>query len=360
MPFARPTLSELITRVRGDIRGRLGVDGPPLRRAMIDVLGAVVAGAVHTSYGLLDWLAKQPFGDTSDADMLKRQAAIEGISLVPATYSSGTATATGPIGTVGQVLSLGAKLKLDSATEYVTTANATFVSDGGTPPRAKATLAIKAVLAGAAANVDAGTALTFESPVAGVDATATVDADITNGVDEETIDSLRARYLLRRREPPEGGADQDYIAWALAVPGVTRAWVYPNENGLGTVVVRFVRDNDVGSIFPDAGEVTAVQTALTGERPITAAVTAVAPTDLAVNFTVHITPDTTDTRAAVNAELADLLKRVGAPGTTVLLSAIRTALGTAEGVTDYVLTVPSADVALSVGQLPTVGTVTFV
>jgi hypothetical protein len=43
--------------------------------------------------------------------------------------------------------------------------------------------------------------------------------------------------------------------------------VYPNELGLGTVVVRFVRDLDVGSIFPDAGEVAAVQAKLDAERP---------------------------------------------------------------------------------------------
>jgi hypothetical protein len=109
-----------------------------------------------------------------------------------------------------------------------------------------ATLPVAPVLAGAAANIPAGTSLSFESPIAGVAATATVaTGGIAGGVDEEGTEEVRDRFLLRLREPPEGGADQDYEAWALAVAGVTRAWVYPNELGLGTVVVRFVRDNEI-------------------------------------------------------------------------------------------------------------------
>jgi uncharacterized phage protein gp47/JayE len=165
------------------------------------------------------------------------------------------------------------------------------------------------------------------------------------------------------REPPEGGADQDYIAWARQVAGVTRAWVYRNELGRGTVVVRFVRDNDP-SIFPDAGEVAAVQAKLAAERPTTAEVTAVAPTSLAVAFTIHIVPDNADTRTAVTAELTDLLARRAEPGDgvargKVLLSEIRTAIGTAAGVTDYTTAVPAADVVPGLGQLATVGVITW-
>lgn len=327
---------------------------------MADVLGVVWAGGIHTLYGYLDWAVKQLFGDTADAAELKRKAAMYGITPVPAVFATGTATATG---TDGEVIPVDTILRLDAVTSYRVTTGQTIV--GGT-----ATLPIEAVLAGSTANIAAGVALTLESPIAGVDPTVTVAADITNGDNGEDLTtdagvaSLRNRYLLRLREPPEGGADQDYEAWALAVAGVTRAWVYPNENGLGTVVVRFVRDNDV-SIFPDAGEVAAVQAALEAERPTTAEVTAEAPTDLAVAFTVHLVPDTADTRTAVEAELADLFERVAEPGDgvsrgTILLSAIRTAVGTAEGVADYSVTVPAADVVPAVGELPTVGVVTFV
>jgi uncharacterized phage protein gp47/JayE len=353
VPFARPTVAELIARAKSDLRGRLEVGGSLLRRAMADVLGAVWGGTVHTLYGYLDWLAKQLFGDTAERESLLRMAALYGITPVPATYATGTATATG---TNGSVIPINTILKLDAATSYrVTTGQ---VIAGGV-----AALPITAVLAGSAANIPLGTSLTFESSIAGVYATATVAGDITNGVDEEGTEELRARYLLRLREPPEGGSDQDYIAWALAVPGVTRAWVYRNEIGRGTVVVRFVRDNDV-SIFPDAGEVAAVQAKFAAERPTTAEVTAMAPTALVVAFTIHLVPDTADTRTAVVAELTDLLARRAEPGDgvargKVLLSEIRTAIGTAAGVTDYTLTLPAADVVPGLGQLATVGVPTW-
>lgn len=356
MPFTRPTLADLVTRVKGDIRGRLEIGGSLLRRAMADVIGTVFAGAVHSLYGYLDWLAKQIFGDTAESPALLRKAAIYGMTPTAAAFATGNITATG---TDGTVIPVGTIFRLDSVTSYSVTTAQTIAS--GT-----ATLPVQAVLAGAAANVPAGTALTLESTVDFVSSAATVaTGGIAGGVDQESTESFRARFLLRLREPPEGGADQDYEAWALAAAAfVTRAWVYPNELGLGTVVVRFVEDNNQTSIFPGAGDVATVQTYINGQRPITAAVTAMAPTQLAVAFSIHLVPSTADTQAAVTAELTDLFKRSAAPGDgagrgTVLLSAIRTAIGIAAGVTDYSMTAPAADVVPGVGQLATLGTITW-
>ncbi len=354
MPFARPSLAELVDRIRGDLRGRLEIVGPLLRRAMVDVLGSVWAGGIHTLYGYLGWLSKQFFGSTAEREQLLVIAGMYGITPVPATFASGNVIATGSDGTSIPVDTI---LRLDAVTSYRVTTGQVIASG-------EALLPVVAVLAGSAANLPADATLTFESPIAGVNSTATVDVDgITGGFEEEGTEELRDRYLLRLREPPEGGADRDYEAWALAVAGVTRAWVYPHELGLGTVVVRFVMDNEI-NIFPNAGSVAAVQAALEEQRPITAEVTALAPTELEVDFTIEIVPDNADTRAAVEAELADLLRRVAEPGDgagrgTILLSAINTAIGTANGVTDYTLTVPSANVVPALGQLPTVGDVTW-
>ncbi len=355
MPLARPSLAELIDRVRSDLRGTLEIDGPLLRRAMVDVLGAAWAGSVHTLYGFLDWLSKQLHGHSAEREALLKKAAMYGITPTPATYASGNVIATG---TDGSAILADAVIRLDADTAY-------RVTTGQVIAAGTATLPITAILAGVAGNVPEDTTLTFESPIAGVDATATVDAGgITGGVDEEGTEELRDRYLLRLREPPEGGADQDYEAWALAVAGVTRAWVYPHELGLGTVVVRFVMDGEE-DIFPDAGAVAAVQAAEDAQRPVTAEVTAMAPTELAVDFTIALEPDNADTRAAVEAELEDLLRRVAQPGDgagrgTVLLSKIYTAIGIADGVEDFTLTVPAASVVPGVGELAVLGVVTWI
>ena len=66
--------------------------------------------------------------------------------------------------------------------------------------------------------------------------------EVTGGTDAETDDQLRARILHRIQNPPMGGAQADYVTWALAVPGVTRAWA-ASEQGIGTMTVRFLMDD---------------------------------------------------------------------------------------------------------------------
>lgn len=354
MPFARPTLPELITRARADLKSRLGLAGSILRRAMANVEAVVWGGLVHTLHGHIDWGTKQLFPKSADREFLLEQADVFGLSPTPATFASGTVTATG---TDTSVIPKDTILVRDDDVTYIVTAEATI--SGGT-----ASVSVEAELAGSDGNLAEGEVLTFESPIDGVDSDTTVEAPgISGGNDEETREAFEDRYLLHRREPPQGGADQDYEAWALAVAGVTRAWVFPNENGLGTVVVRFVRDEDA-SIFPDAAEVQSVQDALDEQRPITAEVTAAAPTQLDVDFTISVTPDTTAVRDAVKAELEDLLFREAEPGDgagrgTILHSHMLTAIGVAEGVDDFSLTSPSADVVPATGELAVMGAITW-
>jgi uncharacterized phage protein gp47/JayE len=355
VPFARPSLADLITRARADLGSRLSIAGALLRRKMADVLATVWAGAVHLLHGHLDWAARQLLPTTCDPDRVPIFASLVGLSLTPATFAIGDIVVTG---VDGSDIPEGTIYRLDANTTYV-------VNVGGIIASGTVTITVQAELAGAAGNLAAGVELTLESPITGVDGTATVDTDgIGDGFDEETLEHLRGRVVLRWQEPPSGGSDQDYEAWALAVAGVTRVWVYRNENGLGTVVVRFVIDGRP-DIFPSGGEVTAVQTALDAERPTTAEVTAAAPTALDVDFTIHLSPDTADLRTAVEAELTDLLRREAIPGDgaglgTIKLSHIRTALGVAVGEGDYTLTVPAADVVPTTGQLAVMGTVTWV
>lgn len=320
---------------------------------MADVLGAVWAGGVHMLHGHLDWVARQLFADTADRESLLSKAAMYGITPTPASFAAGDVTATG---TNGSVIPVDTILVLDGVTYRVTTEE--------TIAAGLATVAIEAVVAGSAGNVAEDVPLTFESPIAGVDAEVLVaTGGIAGGFDEETTEGTRDRYLLRLREPPTGGSDQDYEAWALAVAGVTRAWVFRHELGLGTVVVRFVLDEEL-DIFPDPAAVAAVQAALDAQRPTTAEVTAEAPTPLDVDFEIEVVPDVAAVRAAVEAELADLLFRDAEPGDglgrgTILLSRITTAIGVAEGVEDFTLVVPVADVVPAVGELAVLGTVTW-
>lgn len=361
MPFAVPSLGDLIARAREDFRARLDLQpgaSPTLRRSLALIASTVWAGVAHLFHGHLGWITEQLFSQTAEREFLVLRAAPYGLSPNPATFATGSATVTG---SNGSVIAINEVLKRADGTRYRVTAQQTVA--GGT-----ATLPLEALVAGAGGNAAGATVLTFETPIAGVNSTATVTgAGLINGVDEESTDAFRARFALHLQRPPEGGADHDYVAWALEVTGVTRVWVYRHENGLGTVVVRFVRDGDgAGSaILPSAGEVTAVQTKLDAERPVTAEVTAAAPSALTVNYTLTgLTPNNATTQAAVTASLAELHETYaeagdGAGRGTLLISKIRNAIGDADGVTDYVLSSPSANVVPALGQLPILGTVTF-
>jgi len=349
LSFARPTLSELIARAQADINARLPGADSRLRRSVLGTLATVHAGAIHGTYGYVDYLARQILPDSADAEYLARWASIFGLTRKAATAAAGSATATGTNGT--DVPAGTALVRADGA-RYLTTALATIAA--GT-----ATLAVEAEATGTGGAMIAGQLLTFVSPIGGVSATATVAVGgIDGGAEEESDALLRDRLLLRIREPVRGGAASDYRYWALQVPEVTRAWVYPAMSGLGTVGVAFVMDGRV-DIIPDAGDVADVQDHIDALRPVTADVTVFAPVADPLAFTIELVTDTVAIRAAVTAELRDLIAREAEPGGTLLISHIREAISIAAGETDHVLTVPSANVTAAAGDITTLGVITW-
>jgi len=349
MPFLRPTLADLVGRIMTDLTTRLGLSGAALRRSVIGVLARVVAGAVHLLHGHLDYLSKQLFPDTSEVEYLERQASLYGIARLPATFATGAVVATG---LPTSVIPEDTRLQRSDGVEYATQAEAIVDGTGSV------LVSVDAVEAGVGGNAEIDVVLTFVSPISGVTATAPVTVAISGGTDTESDDALRERLLTRMRQPPQGGSEADYITWAKEVAGVTRAWVYPSELGPGTVTVRFMRDGDLNPI-PDAGEVAAVQAHMDPLVPVTADLTVLAPIADTLNFTIEISPDTSATRAAVQAELTDLLTREAEPGSTILRSQIDVAVGTAAGVNDFSVTVPAADVTHVTGHIATFGSISW-
>lgn len=349
MPFNRPTLPQLIQRNIADIESRLPGRDARLRRSNLNVTARLLAGAAHGLYGALDYLSRQILPDTADAEYLDRWASIWGVTRRPAENAVGAVDLTG---VSGSIVPAGEVLVRSDGQEYTTDAEVSLALG-------VATVQITASAAGAAGNTDAGSSLSFVSPVAGVNTAAIVaTGDLVNGSDTESDDSLRQRLVARIQDAPHGGAEFDYVNWALEVPGVTRAWCYPQELGAGTVSVRFVRDDDAFPI-PDAPEIAAVQAYIDERRPVTAVVTVVAPIAVPLDFTIALTPDTLPAKTAVEAELVDLIRREAEPGGTLLLSHIREAISLAAGETNYVMTVPSADVVLTIGQISTFGAITW-
>ncbi|EKR7160526.1 TPA: baseplate J/gp47 family protein, partial [Escherichia coli] len=99
-------------------------------------------------------------------------------------------------------------------------------------------VSVEAESAGRAGNAPAGTKLTFITPQAGINQTATVTGTgITGGADVETVPELLSRLVFRVQNPPSGGTQYDFERWAREVPGVTRAWCRPEWPQAGSVGV---------------------------------------------------------------------------------------------------------------------------
>jgi uncharacterized phage protein gp47/JayE len=217
---------------------------------------------------------------------------------------------------------------------------------------------LEAVEAGPDSDLTPGTSLTLASGILGVNAAITVNAIGVAGVLEEDDASLLARLLDRIRTPPQGGARSDYRAWALAQPGVTRAWVFPGWMGAGTVGLAFVMDQRE-DIIPEPADIAAVQAALDVLRPVTAELVVFAPTPAPVDLVLRVAPNTLAVRNAITAELADFFTRDAEPGGTIYRSRLSETISLAAGEFSHALELPDADFTAAPGEIPALGMVTF-
>lgn len=349
MPFARPTLTELIDRVITDISSRVtGVGSAVLRRSLLGILGQSEAGAVHMLYGYIDWAARQTIIDTAEAEYLERWAAIWKVLRKTAGFSTGQITLSGSAGAVVADRTI---LQRQDGVQYIVLGAATFVG-------ATLNVSVKAVEAGSTGDAVVGSGVFLLSPIAGVQSTASAATALVGGLDVESDAQLLSRLLKRIRQPPHGGAESDYELWALEVPGVTRVWVYPLQMGAGTVTVLFVCDGDA-SIIPTAGKVAEVQAYIDARRPVTAEVFVAAPIADPLDMSVKLSPNTAAVRSAVIAEFDDLITRDARPGSTILISRLREAVSLAAGEADNIITAPTLDVPHANGHMATPGTITF-
>ena len=302
----------------------------------------------------IDYQSDQIFDDSADDENLVRRAAEMGVNRIGAARASGADAVDLPA-TDGTVIPAETIL-IKGDLSYRVTADVTASSG-------VAVLSVSALEPGAAHNLGEGETLTVTQTIPGADTTATVNAtSISGGADIESINRVRTRLQERRQNPPMGGNDEDYIRWAKeAHVDVTRAWCYSNENGLGTVVVRFVTD-DLETPIPTQAHKDAVFDYIDqpGVRPSGMAgfeVGDLTAKPLDITFT-SLTPDTQAVRDAIEAELDDYLRRGLEPGGTATISKIREAISTAAGEEDHAIDLTD-DVTSDTTELIVLGDITW-
>lgn len=369
MSYSRPTLPQLITQATGFFQSYLpGADGT-LRRSVLNVFARMMAGLVNGLYGYLDWISRQSNPYTATGSYLELWANLKGVFRLAATAANNGAVTFS--GNAGVQIPSGTQITRSDSVVLITTALAT-IGGGGT-----IAAPVAAQSAGSGGNTPVNAPVTLSTSIAGVQAAALVTTALTNGTDTETDAALRIRMLQRYQNPPQGGDKADYVSWALAVAGVTRAWCVPLWAGAGTVAVYFMMDVTETSHggFPQGtdgvatgetrdtvatGDQLAVANALYPQRPVTALVYAKAPVNDAVNITINgISGVSATVKTQIQTALDNVFLTLSQLAGTIYVSDLEQAIASVTGTEGFVLTAPAANHTAAAGALPTRGTITY-
>lgn len=393
MPYSRPTLATLRARAAADITSSLkGADGL-LRFSNLNTLAKACAGYAHEHYGYLDYISLQCTPYTATDVFLEAWGALKNIFRKAATAATGSVTFSNC--TPNTALPNGTLLARGDGYQYITTSAGVVASNGTVTVTAQAVLpAIDPINNptgnGAAGNCDQGTVLTLQASISGIQSNGMAAIEFSGGADVEKDDQLSVRILLAFQNPPQGGAVGDYVNWALAIAGVTRAWCAPNGFGTGTVVVYAMLDVSEAAHngFPQGtngisqydlgpggtprgivatGDQLTIANGIIDEQPVTALVYACAPTANVINFTISgIGTPPAATQAAIQSAIDNVFLTEGSPTPTaqgsspnVNLDLIETAIAAITGTDGFVISLPSGNIPNVLGQLPVRGTITW-
>lgn len=349
MPFDRPTPAQIRDRGASEFDTLFPGADPRKRRSVEGVMNGALTGVSHELHGHLAWNGRQMHIATCDLDELEIRAAVHRVTRNPAVASRGSVVI---LGAAGVIVPAGAELRRADDTRYTLDSDAEIGGGGSV------TAVVTATTAGVAGDADAGTVLALIEPVAGAQSAAAVAAPgLRGGLDIEALESLRARTLERLQQPPAGGAAHDYVAWVKEIVGDTRVWVQATTPGSGWVTVLFAMPD--GSM-PAAGTVDAVAAHIDTLRPVTAlGVVVLAPVVHLVDFSIGLSPDSLAARAAVTAEIDDLLRREAVPGGTLPYSRVSAAISAARRETSHTLALPAGDIISPTNQIARRGSITW-
>ncbi len=344
------TVEEIYGQMMADFAQRTGLE--PSASGDLAARMYAVAAQLYSLQVESQWVARQCFPQTATGEYLDRHAALRGVSRRAAAKAQGklrfsvdeamTTDLTIPAGTVCMTAGL---VRFETVGEGVLPAGETWVE-----------VPAQAVEPGAAGNVKAGSVLSMAVAPVGVSRVSNPDTFV-GGTDEEGDEALRERVLETFQRLPNGANAAFYQQGALAFPGVAAAQVIPRKRGIGTVDVVIASQAGI----PGEELLGQVQAWFEQRREIAVDVKTLAPNPVNVDVTVQV-------RAAEGRDAAAVRQEVGAAvarwfdssrlGRNVLRAELGKVIFGVEGVENYVITAPAADVAMTVSDLPRLGTLT--
>ncbi len=325
-------LNDMLSRVTSDVDKREG-------SIIYDALAPCALKLAETYFNLMNFIDLVS-GDTAVGNYLDRVVADYGISRKAATHSIRKIETTGAV-------DINTRWGINGVTYKITA----LLSPNVYSAICEQVGEIGNLYSGMLDNID---------DVSGIIATLT---DImASGVEEETDDNLRARFFTQIQAPSTSGNADNYIKWALDVPGVGKVRVFPLWNGPGTVKVLIVDSNmEVDeTLEPKVAE------HIESVRPIGAAVTVESPADKIINIAANVMLDGSvaiaDVIALFTAECSKYLKSMVFETYIVSYAKIGSLLLATPGVKDYtglLINDDTANIIISDAEMPISGTITL-
>lgn len=309
-----------------------------------------LAAQVYSLYVQADWVTRQAFPQTAEGEYLDRHAQLRGLERKAAVAARGTVRFT-----AGEAWE--SQREIPEGTVCMTAGLIRFeTTQAGvlSPGELTADVPVRALEAGTAGNVAAGAIVSMAVAPMGI-SSCTNPEPCAGGADGEGDEQLRERILDTFRRLPNGANAAFYEQEALSFDQVAAATVIPRPRGVGSVDV--VVSTLAG--IPDQQLLTELQDYFEQRREIAVDVQVRAPQTRTVDVTVQVAAqggwDAAQARANVKAALESWFDGK-LLGQDVLLARLGSLIYQCEGVENYTILSPTADVAMGEDELPQLGT----
>ena len=309
-----------------------------------------LAAQVYALYVQADWVARQAFPQTAEGEYLDYHAQLRSLERKPALPAQGTVRFTaGEAAQSDRAIPEGTVCMTAGLVRFATTQAAVL-------PAGELTVdvPVQALEPGTAGNVSAQTVVSMAVAPMGI-ASCTNPQAFAGGADGEGDEELRARILDTFRRLPNGANVAFYEQGALSFDQVAAAAVIPKPRGLGSV------DVIVSTLAGTPGEelLEQLQDYFEQRREIAVDVQVKAPTPVTVNVAVQVKAKGGWDKTQVLDQVEEALEGWfdgKLLGQDVLLARLGSLIYGCDGVENYAVSAPAADLAVDAGQLPVLGT----
>ena len=309
-----------------------------------------LAAQVYALYVQADWVTRQAFPQTAEGEYLDYHAQLRSLERKPALPAQGTVRFTaGEAAQSDRAIPAGTVCMTAGLVRFATTQAAVL-------PAGELTVdvPVQALEPGTAGNVSAQTVVSMAVAPMGI-ASCTNPQAFAGGADGEGDEELRARILDTFRRLPNGANAAFYEQGALSFDQVAAAAVIPKPRGLGSV------DVIVSTLAGTPGEelLEQLQDYFEQRREIAVDVQVKAPTPVTVNVAVQVKAKGGWDKTQVLDQVEETLESWfdgKLLGQDVLLARLGSLIYGCDGVENYAVSAPAADLAVDADELPVLGT----